>query len=44
MGPFNTPMSTFFAWIVTGLSILVAIIWVFIDLKMSRRKDKEKDL
>jgi len=27
MGPWNTPWSTFLAWIVTALSVLVALVW-----------------
>jgi len=27
MGPWNTPWSTFLAWIVTGMSVLGAIVW-----------------
>ena len=43
MAPFNTPWSTFFAWIVIGLSIIIAILWAFIDFKLSKRKpDKRK--
>jgi NO-binding membrane sensor protein with MHYT domain len=38
MAPFNTPWSTFFAWIVTGLSIIIAVVWAFIDFKLSKRK------
>jgi len=38
MGPFETPWSTFLAWIVTGLSIIIAFIWAFVDLKQSKRK------
>ena len=45
MAPFNTPWSTFFAWIVTGLSIIIAIVWAFIDFKLSKRKhDNRKKL
>ena len=27
MGPFQTPWLTFFAWIVIGATILMAIVW-----------------
>jgi len=27
MGPFQTPWLTFYAWIVIGASILMAIVW-----------------
>jgi hypothetical protein len=43
MGPLNTPISTFFAWMVTGLSILIAIVWAYVDWRISRMRDKEKD-
>lgn len=43
MALFKTPWSTFFAWIVTGLSIIIAIVWAFIDLKLSKRKANNRE-
>jgi len=42
MAPFNTPWSTFLAWIVTGFSVIIAIIWVFFDYKTSKRNQDKK--
>ncbi len=33
MGPFNIPWMTFSAFIVTGLSILGAVLWAVYDMK-----------
>jgi len=30
MGPFNTPWSTFAAWIAIGASVLLAIVWALL--------------
>ncbi len=31
MGPFNTPWSTFSAWIVTGATIVASIVWAILS-------------
>lgn len=43
MGPFKTPWSTFFAWVVTAVSIIIAITWAFIDLQLSKRKANKRE-
>jgi crotonobetainyl-CoA:carnitine CoA-transferase CaiB-like acyl-CoA transferase len=35
MGPFNLPWSTFLAFVVTGASVVAAIVWALHD----RRRD-----
>ncbi len=37
MGPFNMPWLTFAAFIVTGGSIVIAILWAVTDLKRGEK-------
>lgn len=36
MGPLNTPWLTFLAFVVTDVSILIAVIWALADWKRDR--------
>ena len=42
MGPFAIPWLTFLAFVVTGASILAAIIWALCDRAADRRGRREK--
>ena len=38
MGPFNYPWLTFFAFVVIGVSIVIAISWALVDIRRERQQ------